>query len=274
MQIIDTPAYRKAFIQYLRRGTALDISLKAMVKDRPTTHYIWRTSGDDKVRSSHAANNGKIFAWNNPPDTGHPGEDYNCRCKAEPYTPEVNESSSQRVTSIVDEGLRRWAWYDFVLHYYFGGGRAVRLSDVGHLQDVINASRKHVFKGVERQVFKEARATLSGTLSDTFKNTYRFYSVSFIHGRSTVEGHYNGTVSRIGNALHINAEVVYNFSDVFTDPLDIREREGGSSDPAAIQADELIDSEVGGQYYEVLDSWTTRLNATVHIDPNKSGYRE
>ena len=78
MQIIDTPAYRKAFIQYLRRGTPLNISLKAMADER-TTHYIWRTSGDDKMRASHAANNDKIFAWENSPETGHPGEDYNCR---------------------------------------------------------------------------------------------------------------------------------------------------------------------------------------------------
>lgn len=68
--------YRKAFTQYLRRGTAICISHKAA--EQPTTHYIWRTAGDDKVRSSHAANNGKIFSWDNPPETGHPGEDYGC----------------------------------------------------------------------------------------------------------------------------------------------------------------------------------------------------
>lgn len=56
-----------------------------MAEERPTTHYIWRTSGDDKVRPSHAVNNGRIFSWDNPPETGHPGEDYNCRCTAEPY---------------------------------------------------------------------------------------------------------------------------------------------------------------------------------------------
>lgn len=50
-----------------------------------STHYIWRAQEDDKVRSSHAANNGKIFAWDNPPETGHPGEDYGCRCWAEEY---------------------------------------------------------------------------------------------------------------------------------------------------------------------------------------------
>lgn len=273
MQFIETPAYRKAFIQYLRKGTAIDISPRAVPTERPTTHYIWRTSGDNKVRATHAVNNGKIFAWDNPPETGHPGDDYNCRCTAEPYTLEVNESFSQWVTSIVDEGLRRWAWYDFVLHYYFGGGRDIRLSHVGHLQDVIDASREHVFKGVERQVFKEARATISGSLNDTFKRSYPFYSVSFVHGESTVQGGYSGSVTRMGNALHINVEVVYNFSDVFTDPLDIREREVGNSDPRAIEANQLIDSEVGGQYYDVVDSWTTRLTAVIHIDANKSGYR-
>ncbi len=274
MHTIETPAYRKAFIQHLRKGTAIEISLKAAKDEKPTTHYIWRTSGDSKVRASHAANNGKVFVWGNPPETGHPGEDYNCRCTAEPYAPDVDESSSQHVTSIVDEGLRRWAWYDFVLHYYLGSGTSVRLSHVGHLQDVINASREHVFKGVERQVFSDAREIISGNLSDTFENTYPFYSVSFVHGRSTVEGRYNGSVARNGNALHINVEVVYNFSDVFTDPLDIRERESGSSDPRAIEANELIDSEVGGQYYNITDSWTTRLRAVIHINANKSGYRE
>lgn len=79
------PIYRKAFIQYLRRGTPIEIFLKAEAEQHPTTHYIWRTRGDDKVRGSHAANDGHLFAWDNPPPTGHPGEEYGCRCWAEPY---------------------------------------------------------------------------------------------------------------------------------------------------------------------------------------------
>ena len=44
--------------------------------------YIWRTAGDDRVRPAHAANEGKVFAW----DEGEkPGESYNCRCSAEPF---------------------------------------------------------------------------------------------------------------------------------------------------------------------------------------------
>lgn len=46
--------------------------------------YRWVTSGDDRVRKSHKANNGKIFSWDSPPATGHPGEDYQCRCIAQP----------------------------------------------------------------------------------------------------------------------------------------------------------------------------------------------
>lgn len=82
---IHEPAYRKAFELYLRRGIPIGLSLKAIAAENPTTHYIWRTRGDGKVRPSHAANEGKIFAWDNPPPTGYPGEDYNCRCWAEPY---------------------------------------------------------------------------------------------------------------------------------------------------------------------------------------------
>lgn len=47
--------------------------------------YIWSTSQDERVRDSHRAKEGKHFTWDNPPvDTGHPGEDINCRCVALP----------------------------------------------------------------------------------------------------------------------------------------------------------------------------------------------
>lgn len=52
-------------------------------------HYIWRTSQDERVRDSHAALEGKKIAWDDPPEVGHPGEDYNCRCNAEPVIEEL-----------------------------------------------------------------------------------------------------------------------------------------------------------------------------------------
>lgn len=46
--------------------------------------YIWRTAGDDRVRDTHRANNGKVFSFDNPPKaTGNPSDDINCRCVAE-----------------------------------------------------------------------------------------------------------------------------------------------------------------------------------------------
>jgi SPP1 gp7 family putative phage head morphogenesis protein len=52
--------------------------------DLGINRYRWRTTGDDAVRPSHQALDGKIFSWDDPPEVGHPGEDYQCRCYAEP----------------------------------------------------------------------------------------------------------------------------------------------------------------------------------------------
>lgn len=49
------------------------------------THYYWSCSLDERVRPVHYARHNKLFAWDNPPEGGHPGIDYNCRCVAIPY---------------------------------------------------------------------------------------------------------------------------------------------------------------------------------------------
>jgi SPP1 gp7 family putative phage head morphogenesis protein len=63
--------------------------------------YRWRTIGDNAVRESHKERNGKCYAWApefvgqtledgtvlldpEKDDIGNPGDDYNCRCVAEP----------------------------------------------------------------------------------------------------------------------------------------------------------------------------------------------
>lgn len=53
------------------------------------TRFTWRTSGDERVRPEHAALDGRVFRWDNPPDDGKfgpviPGEAINCRCSADP----------------------------------------------------------------------------------------------------------------------------------------------------------------------------------------------
>ena len=45
--------------------------------------YQWLTSQDERVRATHVANSGLMFAWTAPPTaTGHPGQDVMCRCVA------------------------------------------------------------------------------------------------------------------------------------------------------------------------------------------------
>ena len=56
--------------------------------DLGVSGYIWRTVGDERVRDTHEDNDGELFSWDSPPATGHPGEDIQCRCWAEPVLPE------------------------------------------------------------------------------------------------------------------------------------------------------------------------------------------
>jgi SPP1 gp7 family putative phage head morphogenesis protein len=51
------------------------------------TEYVWSTSRDERVRESHAALEGETFSWSSPPEPGHPGQDYQCRCVALPVIP-------------------------------------------------------------------------------------------------------------------------------------------------------------------------------------------
>lgn len=54
------------------------------------TQYIWQTMEDNKVRPYHAALNGKIIDYDDPPiqdqygNKAHAGEYYNCRCRQRP----------------------------------------------------------------------------------------------------------------------------------------------------------------------------------------------
>lgn len=53
-------------------------------EDLGIEQYIWRSQDDAKVRASHAGYDDQVFRWDDPPVGGHPGEEHNCRCYAEP----------------------------------------------------------------------------------------------------------------------------------------------------------------------------------------------
>lgn len=59
------------------------------------TRYEWSTSMDERVRDSHADKEGDVFSWDDPPaDTGHPGEDFQCRCAAIPVFEEEEQEEA------------------------------------------------------------------------------------------------------------------------------------------------------------------------------------
>ncbi|MGB3338545.1 MAG: phage minor head protein [Devosia sp.] len=92
-------ARRRAFETYMRfgrmpvalppaaEGKAIDplTALPTAVPLRATGCYVWHTTGDDRVRSAHAARDDRVFRWTHQPIGGHPGTEPNCRCWATPY---------------------------------------------------------------------------------------------------------------------------------------------------------------------------------------------
>ena len=57
--------------------------------------YEWLTSQDERVRATHVANSGRFFLWSKPPtETGHPGDDVQCRCVAVPV---VTDAARKRL---------------------------------------------------------------------------------------------------------------------------------------------------------------------------------
>jgi peptidoglycan hydrolase-like protein with peptidoglycan-binding domain len=79
----NLPATGKA-----KPGDETTLALNRAAAKTPDGSYIWRTVEDDKVRSSHVQYNRQIREWADAPD---PGEEFNCRCWAEPYDARIEE---------------------------------------------------------------------------------------------------------------------------------------------------------------------------------------
>jgi len=63
------------------------------------SQYTWQTAGDERVRESHAENDGQVFSFDQgaPLDDGslgNPGDDINCRCAALPLVEEAEEEEA------------------------------------------------------------------------------------------------------------------------------------------------------------------------------------
>lgn len=105
-EVIKSEAYRdKNHPEHDKAVRAVEQGYENLYPDddrnsNPKNYYVWRTRQDGKARDSHAEREGKVFAWDNPPEGGHPGEDYNCRCYTEPYEPPQDYPSYEKEADI------------------------------------------------------------------------------------------------------------------------------------------------------------------------------
>lgn len=232
-----------------------------------TTHYIWRTEGDERVRDSHAQNDGEIFAWNEKPSTGHPGEAANCRCWAVPYTSKPEEARAQISSdNVAADATSAWTNDDLVRHYFFGGGKPLTLSEIGHLRNVESYARtRHqgimgsIYDRVESQIFQRARMIGEGAFIYNFNNSYDFKPVLWVFGGGTVKGRAEVHVVEKGEFLIVTANTEYIYFDTFTDPADIRNNLEGEIN--------LV-----GKKYNITDTWNTSIEAVIKKDSETSRY--
>ncbi|MFO1089568.1 MAG: minor capsid protein [Hyphomicrobiales bacterium] len=233
--------------------------------ERSTDRYVWRTVRDERVRLTHRANEGHMFSWNDPPPTGHPGEQPNCRCWAEPYVPGETEFGAFDITTDLGPGGQRWADSDFVRHYFRGNGRRVDLRDIGHLKEIAEhyaygVSTAGAFRYLADQIASKARQIGLGRVDYDFRASYSFDDVQFSHGGGSVRGVFIGYVRAHGDVFRIEGDATFNFSDAFTDPLDGDRFLGVPFD--------LPDAKP----YEISGSWAAHFRAEVNVDPAASLY--
>ena len=255
------------------RGIEVKSKGKETRENHSTECYIWHTVSDSKVRSSHADNDGKIFSWDD--DGPHPGEDYNCRCWAEPYYAEKEhtETKNQYVTKVASDKGEAWDTWDLSHYYFYGNGVGLRLENIGLLDSVINFAKNHdtglilragsIFERVESQIFKESRKNGQGSFSGDWDNSYRFHGLVWATGGAIVKGDFKVEVIDKGNFLIIHADINYTFEDRFKDPIDTFNWYEGENTDIELP---------GGKPFDINGEWSTHLDALITKDPSKSKF--
>ncbi len=233
--------------------------------------YIWRTVGDDKVRGAHAALNGTVRDLADSPD---PGEEFNCRCWADfkglnlDLSEKIPEGLQQKLTSEVNDASTKWDEENFTDHFYNGKGQTVTLSQTGYLGEIIEKAREDMFHRVENQVADKMRQIKSGKLIYTTENSYpRLGEVFWVFGGGTIRTKTEGTVTKEGDILSIEATVDYEYYDEFTDPRNIRQYTPfiGTSDPKKAYGWYVNLTDLGGTFFIITDRWTTRLTGKIKL---------
>lgn len=90
------PEYAARRLARTESAKAQSAVVQAQAREVGIKQYVWCTARDEAVRSSHAAMQGKICDFDNPPEVEpgqrfHPGGTFNCRCFCRPLLPKVED---------------------------------------------------------------------------------------------------------------------------------------------------------------------------------------
>jgi len=184
----------------------------------------------------------------------------------------------------LDSVGRAWSNWDFVYHYYFGGGTSVTLAQIGLLSSVKAASNVYARGGASRfriqiqskaQDLADEHGGYTGSLTDAFDNSYDFRSVIYSLGSATLKGSFAGSMTSIDNQNGQGGNFTYNedgalagdmtaikFQDSFTDPLGVIQAITGSSNPLGAPSWWESVANIGGTAFGIAGEWTENYNGT------------
>ncbi|WP_158598497.1 phage minor head protein [Notoacmeibacter ruber] len=140
-------------------------------QDLGIDQYVWRSRDDSDVRPLHATHDDKVFDWDDPPEGGHPGHAFNCRCHAEPYlpddepdwVPDIGPEFEAALRAAEDRGFYR-AVRDFAADYLESLRDLIGLA--GTIGELAYLLLKLGTQGLTRQETQRFQEILGGALGE------------------------------------------------------------------------------------------------------------
>lgn len=184
----------------------------------------------------------------------------------------IRAAALQQATNNVIQGLRAelrnariWTTWHMGLHFYLGKGRSVTLDEMGQTNAIQQEYRQKHWHRFRTQIVEAARRQPDGTIQVNFDNGYTFYDTAFAHGKSRVMGSLNGTIQTSPSGQRsVSGVTRFQFSDRFTDPLNLREytiRLVNLFSSEEIREEDLflsvgLATEIGGDAYNITGHWS------------------
>lgn len=217
-------------------------------------------------------------------ETGHPGQDYGCRCTAEPFMPSVDEFIEIEVAD-ADDADAAWSSRDFVRHCYNGRGRGVTVRETGHLSRIVAQYISEVSERLKGNIARVAREHPDGSFSDDFVNIYNMTSIVFSIGDTTIGGLFTGNCVAEFGILTPSGQFEFYLEDEFADPADVGVEVIDLGETIYENIHRPLDDYLRGrpsgrqrlgihtgEPYPITDRWSGTFSGQVYADPARSNF--